>query len=84
MAETGLNEPLLALVTSKGESSMATQIMAVSQILDPRLIVVVLVTFALVTLWFKRRSLAHKLPNVAQDFLTRHVETVKKKYTYAG
>ncbi len=63
---------------------MANGLLAVFETLDPWLVVVVLVTFALILLWFKRRALARRMPSVAQDFLTRHVETVKRKYTYSG
>ena len=63
---------------------MANGIMAVFATLDPRLVVTVLVTFALILLWFKRRTLARRLPSVAQDFLSRHVEAVKRKYPYSG
>lgn len=63
---------------------MANSLMALFDRLDPRLIVVVLVTFALVMLWHKRRTIAEALPNIRGDFLTRHVETVKRKYTYMG
>ena len=63
---------------------MANGLMAAYRSLDPWLVVVVLVTFALILLWFKRRALARRLPSVAQDFLTRHVETVKRRYPYSG
>lgn len=60
---------------------MANALMAVFERLDPKLAVVVLVTFALFMLWHKRRAISAALPNIRGDFLTRHVETVKRKYT---
>ncbi|GEM_PF-6346279 len=53
---------------------MAESFMALWAGVDPWFVVAVLATFALVMLWFKRRTVAEKLPGLAGDFLTRHVK----------
>ena len=63
---------------------MADSFMAMQTIVDLELISSLLVTFALVMLWRKRRRVARKLPNISRDFLNRHVETVARKYPYNG
>jgi hypothetical protein len=48
------------------------------------LIALVLLTFALIVTWFKRRSLAKFAPSVSGDFLTRHLGQRPKRYSYKG
>jgi len=66
------------------EKTMADTIMAVLTSPDLGLASSLLLTFALVMLWFKRRTLAVKLPNISGDFLNRHVETVDRNYPRVG
>ena len=63
---------------------MADSFMALWAGLDPWFIVAVLTTFALVMLWFKRRTVAEKLPGLAGDFLTRHVKQPDRGHPYKG
>ena len=75
---------VLWLVYHVLESKMANSLIGAVASLDPRLAVTTLVTFSLIMLWHKRRRITVALPNVGGDFLTRHVETVKRKYTFSG
>lgn len=59
---------------------MANPLLAAFEGFFPSFLSLVLLSFALILVWFKRRTLARKLPNVAADFLTRHVERVKSRY----